>query len=429
MAPEQIRMEAVDNRVDIFAIGVVLHEMLTARRLFRSNNEFSGAKMVLESVVALPSSVNPEVSPDVDRVVMRALERNRDARYSTAGEMAEDLEKVLFEMRASTHELRKLLASLFPQGPSRTGEVHLPFTPSPLLLSSSGEFSATPSPARQQTPPSVSTKRNMLAQVEPGEFVPSGPTRLEGARPKRRKSLLAIVLLAAAVAVVVVALPRRTTVTPPEVAPVAAAQPAPTPEPIPPPAPPAKTTVDISFDSFPQDAQVIREDSGEVVGRTPVTVALPQGREVISFRFEKAGHTPTSYKVIPDLDKAIRADLAVEPAVEPKRGPVAHKAPAAHGRPGADAKSRAASDEQAPAADQARSCLISVGSFPWTDLWIDGKDTGQRTPVVHYPVSCGAHKLNLKRRDLKLDRVEQVTVAPGHELKQHYELGDEYGEQ
>jgi len=71
---------------------------------------------------------------------------------------------------------------------------------------------------------------------------------------------------------------------------------------------------------------------------------------------------------------------------------------------------------------------MSVASFPWADLWIDGKDTGQRTPVVHYPVSCGAHKLALKRRDLKVERVEQVTVAPNHELKQHYELSDEYGE-
>ena len=70
---------------------------------------------------------------------------------------------------------------------------------------------------------------------------------------------------------------------------------------------------------------------------------------------------------------------------------------------------------------------MSIASFPWSELWIDGKDTGQRTPVVHYPVSCGAHKLTLKRRDLKLERIQQVTVAPGHELKQHYELSDEYG--
>jgi hypothetical protein len=72
--------------------------------------------------------------------------------------------------------------------------------------------------------------------------------------------------------------------------------------------------------------------------------------------------------------------------------------------------------------------VLSVASFPWTELWIDGRDTGQRTPVVHYPVACGPHKLALKRRDLKLDRVESVTLVPDHELKQHYELGDDYGD-
>ena len=70
---------------------------------------------------------------------MRALQRNREARYLTAGEMAEDLEKALFEMRASPHEPRKLLVSLFPQGPSRSGEVRLP-------LLQSGSMSPTPSP-------------------------------------------------------------------------------------------------------------------------------------------------------------------------------------------------------------------------------------------------------------------------------------------
>ena len=54
---------------------------------------------------------------------------------------------------------------------------------------------------------------------------------------------------------------------------------------------------------------MIREDSGEALGRTPLTITLPQGSEVISFRFEKAGHASISYKVIPDLDKSVRAEL------------------------------------------------------------------------------------------------------------------------
>src|SRR6185312_2960947 len=113
MSPEQVRMENVDGRSDVFAIGIVLHEMLTGRRLFKSGSDLSGAKLVLEGPIAVPSSVNPDVPPSVDPIVMRALERNVEARYQTAGEMAEDLEKALSEMRAPSDASRKLLISLF----------------------------------------------------------------------------------------------------------------------------------------------------------------------------------------------------------------------------------------------------------------------------------------------------------------------------
>jgi hypothetical protein len=196
---------------------------------------------------------------------------------------------------------------------------------------------------------------------------------------------------------------------------VAAVQ-APPAQPAPPvPAPPAKPVVEISLDSTPQDARVIREDSSEMLGRTPLTIKLPQAHDVIAFRFEKPGYASAVYKVIPDLDKPVRAELPAEPAPNKNR---------------AHPSRRSASGRAAPAATAAepRLCSMSVASFPWTELWLDGRDTGQRTPVVHYPVSCGAHKLGLKRRDLKLDRSERVTVAPDHELKQHYELSDEYGD-
>ncbi len=77
---------------------------------------------------------------------------------------------------------------------------------------------------------------------------------------------------------------------------------------------------------------------------------------------------------------------------------------------------------------QARDCSLSVASFPWSELWIDGKDTGQRTPVVRFPVTCGEHKIGLRRRDLKIDRSEQVTLTPERELKRHFDFSDQYVE-
>jgi hypothetical protein len=70
----------------------------------------------------------------------------------------------------------------------------------------------------------------------------------------------------------------------------------------------------------------------------------------------------------------------------------------------------------------AAECRLTVGSYPWSDLWIDGANTGQQTPVVGLPVTCGPHRLEFKRRDLKVDQEENVTVNEGRELKREYEL-------
>ncbi len=435
MSPEQVRMEQTDGRSDIFAVGIVLHEMLTGRRLFKSPNEFTGAKKVLEMAVPVPSSLNPEVPASVDAIVMRALERKLETRYQTAGEMAEDLEKALFEMRVSPHEPRNLILSLFPKGPSRSGEIQLPFTPSP---ASGTAGHATPSRAAERASSSKITRPipEGALEIDLGDLAASGPVVASRRRRGRRKWLALGALGGAVAALVLIAQsPRKGPPQEVTVAPASAQSvpvPAAPPEPAAPPPVAKPAVVEISLDSSPQDAQVIREDSGEVVGRTPLSVTLPQGRDVISFRFEKPGFATVTYKVIPDLAKPVRAELPLQPAAaEPKRALASqpHHPPPLHARAAAAHEARTeAAVENTPATQQARDCLLSIASFPWADLWIDGKDTGQRTPVVHYPVSCGTHKLALKRQDLKIDHAAQVMVAPGHELKQHYDLGDDYAE-
>jgi serine/threonine protein kinase len=426
MAPEQIRLERVDGRCDIFALGIVLHETLTGRRLFRATAGYSAAHMVLESVIPTPSSLNPAVPAEVDQIVMRALERNPSARYQTALEMGEEIERVLFELRASPHEPEKLLRSLFPQPASHSAEAMLSATRS---LRAPGDAA---SEASMRTPSS-------------GSGYAAGPSidvEIDGidAPPKRRRTWLAVGV-AAALAIGGGAVAWRAHVSARRsgaAGPVASAAQAAVPPTLPATSPAAEptqpavagpaATVRVSFDSSPQEAEVVREDSGQVVGRTPVTIALPQAREVITFRFDKPGHGSVLYKVIPDLDKSVRVDLLTDPVVDPPPSGPARPGPSPQHRRHPAHGPLAGSQPPAAGAAPAGDCVLSVASFPWTELWIDGRDTGQRTPVVHYPTACGAHKLALKRRDLKLERLDSVTLAPGHELKQHYELGDDYGD-
>jgi serine/threonine-protein kinase len=93
MAPEQTRGMPVDRRTDIFAWGVVLHEMLTGDRLFRGENEFDTMRRIWEMPIPNPSEVNPAVPPALDAVIQHALARNMNERFSSANEALDALEK------------------------------------------------------------------------------------------------------------------------------------------------------------------------------------------------------------------------------------------------------------------------------------------------------------------------------------------------
>jgi serine/threonine-protein kinase len=110
MAPEQIRQHVLDRRVDVFAAGVVLHEVLTSTRLFASGNEADALLGVLVREIPDPSSIVSGLPKELDLVVHRALARDRDERFSTAGEFAAALEAACRPV--SPREVAALLTGL-----------------------------------------------------------------------------------------------------------------------------------------------------------------------------------------------------------------------------------------------------------------------------------------------------------------------------
>jgi eukaryotic-like serine/threonine-protein kinase len=91
MAPEQLRLEPVDRRADVYAAGVVLWELITGQRLRRANNAVSALHEVDQPILA-PSSIDPAIVPEVDGVTLRALASRPDQRFQTAREFAQALE-------------------------------------------------------------------------------------------------------------------------------------------------------------------------------------------------------------------------------------------------------------------------------------------------------------------------------------------------
>jgi serine/threonine protein kinase len=190
MSPEQVRGLPLDRRSDVFALGVVLYEMLTGERLFVGESDFSVLEKVRAVDILPPSTYNRRIPAALEKIVLKALAKDVDNRFSYASELGDELQRFLITSDTifSRKDLQQFMKSTFAEDVEREkmklaeySEIKLP--PGMAALAGLAPLPVAPAkPAPVMQPSSDATMIRAEAAPAAGAPRPAAP-RLSGIRP------------------------------------------------------------------------------------------------------------------------------------------------------------------------------------------------------------------------------------------------------
>ena len=425
MSPEQIRGQPLDNRSDLFGLGLVLYELIACKRAITGATDVEISQNALALRYQPIEIERPDIPPGLRAVLEKALERERKKRYQSAAEMAAALRGWLKSQGPAPTAAQ--LAAILPameKPPPPPLDITAALKPT---LPPAPSFWDTPAPAPvtaldpSQKPTAMvddSDVRKMLQAREPAPPVPPGlapraapqaapiapaasplpppppvpPAALRsddgpgsGSASRVRRAvraatlpwILSAIVLAAGMVVLLIALSTESrrggtaTIAPPVVKP-------PEPEAVPPvPAdPPVVVTPVIAVEGKPgvlslsaAPVAAVTVD-GKPRGRTPLELSLPPGEHVVIFEDPTSGLRQT---------RKVTLAAGETKAESWKRG------------------------------------FLSVRASPWGEVFINGESVGI-TPLPPIELTAGKHKLKVVNSETRRENAREVEVFPGAEV-------------
>jgi eukaryotic-like serine/threonine-protein kinase len=297
MAPEQCKSERLDRRTDVFALGIVLYELLTQRRLFKRPSAAGTVQAILNEPIVPPSRLAPDCPESLTRICLRALERDPDKRFPTAHAMGRELSLAMAKLPGEhlpEEQLAALMSALFEDRRLLKGE----------MLRRIREGSNP-----KELPSAEADETAELEASVVGTAMDSTKAQLA---PRRRRARWPLALVLASGGAVAAALFwGREPASRDERA--QAASPAATgAEAVPAPAsPPA--TVHVVLETDPSGAEVVVD--GRSMGLTPSTLTLDRTTARRALVLRREGFQDDAEELTPDVDQKLR--FVLRPVAKP----------------------------------------------------------------------------------------------------------------
>ena len=358
MAPEQAKGQPLDGRADVWALGAVLHELLTGKRLFWRGNDVESFRALLDEPIPTPSELRDGIPRELDEICARALDRDLGARYQSARELYADLDDFL---SSRTYVPSQTLLQQYLQ--ELVGEEVVA-----AKLKSTLSKGPAPVPLGAEPEPAPRSPRSRSAETKAVGPVPAPPrpdpgneTRAAPSNPSVRRRTLS----------------KPTLALPPEAATA--------------PKPASKAPLGI-------------------LGGIGAGLAIFAG--LVYFAM---GDPPERARSRPLVVETIAEDLP-QPGVRPEPPEPVVAAPPTPVQPAAApgvTPPVAAAVVARPADPKPARGLLDVNCVPWCQIFLDGKDTGRISPALGIALSAGKHRLRVVNTPTGVEREKEIVIRAG----------------